>query len=322
MKFINILRGIFTMEKNALLFTGQGSQTVGMSKELFEIFPKTADIYKCGSDILGFDLQKLMFEGNESELAKNSQPAIMTGSLVALYAAGEIGVKYGGVAGHSLGEYAAMYAAGVIDLETAFKLIKIRQRVMNEAADGQDGGMAAVIGANAETVADVCKTVRESGLYIAPVNYNSPVQTVIAGTSAALAAAEPLLKEKKAKRFMKLNVTAAFHSELMKDAAEKFKEEISGFSFKPSTVKFYSNLYGSELTDFTDMQSYLSKHICSPVMFTNELSAMKNDGFEKYVECGGKVLTGLVKKTLADVQAYSLSDGKDFADLTAAVTQK
>ena len=289
-----------------------------MSKEINELFPQTNAIYECGSDILGFDLKKLMLEGDEAALAANSQPAILAGSLVALTAVRELGIEAAGVAGHSLGEYAAMYAAGVVTIENVFKLISLRAAAMS-TADWTNGKMAAVIGASAEVVGEVCAAVRASGKYVVPVNYNSPVQTVIAGTADALAAAEPLLKEKKAKRVVPLNVTAAFHSGLMKPAADKFKKDIAGFTFDKPRVKFYANLYGKELTDFSNMKEYLSAHICSPVLFTAELAAMQADGFDTYVECGGKVLTGLVKKTLDGVSAYSVSDGKDFAELKAAV---
>jgi [acyl-carrier-protein] S-malonyltransferase len=206
-------------------------------------------------------------------------------------------------------------------MNDAFSLIKLRSEAMNEAARNSDGGMAAVLGLPAETVEEICKTVSESGKYVIAANYNSPVQTVISGTKDALADAEALCKEKKAKRFVRLNVTAAFHSELMKEAAEKFKAGIGDFKFaQPAAgLKVFSNIDGQEMTNFEDMQTYLTKHICSPVRFTKELASMKEAGFTKYVECGGKVLTGLVKKTLDGVEAVSLSDAKDYEIIKAGI---
>lgn len=283
--------------KKAFLFSGQGSQYPGMGAELAEKYPACRKILECGSDIMGFDLLKKLTESTAEELAqtKLSQPAIFTVSVMALTAARENGIDNVCVAGHSLGEYAAMYACGMLGLEDAFSAIKLRAEAMSKAAENSKGAMAAVIGCDNEELDELC--AKADG-FCAPANYNSPVQTVVAGEEQAVDSVMKALADK-GKRCVKLAVSAAFHTKLMSPAAEEFKAAISGMSFRSPNADFYSNLYGNKLEDFSDMPGYLAKHICSPVKFTDELNAMKEAGVEAFVELGpGHVLTGLVKKTL------------------------
>lgn len=295
--------------KTAFLFSGQGSQYPKMGKELFELVPeKGKEILQTAEKVLGYDIWKLMQEGTAEELAETrvSQPAIFTVSLLALEAAKAKGIEFEGVAGHSLGEYAAMTAAGMLTVEEGYTAIKYRAEAMDKAAKANPGAMAAVIGLPAEKIILACEKVRNEGEYVAAVNFNSPVQTVIAGTKEGVAKAGELLKAEGARRVMPLAVSAAFHSEFMKSAAEEFRVAVKDIDFKTPKVKFYSNVIGGELTDFSDMSALMAKHICSPVKFTDELNAMKNDGFDSFLELGpGKVLTGLVGKTLEGVTAAS-----------------
>ena len=289
--------------KTVFLFSGQGSQYPGMGAELAEKSSAAKQILECGSDIMGFDLAKKLSDSTPEELAQTrlSQPAIFTTSLLALAAARENGIDNCAAAGHSLGEYAAMYASGMLGMEDAFKAIKLRAAAMAEAAEATGGSMAAIIGSDNETIAKVCEEVNG---FCAPANYNSPQQTVIAGESAAIDEAVAKFAEM-GKRAVKLAVSAAFHTKLMAGAAEKFKGEIAGFPFKAPNCDFYSNL---------------AAHICSPVKFVDELTAMQSAGIEAYVELGpGKVLTGLVKKFDRGANAMHIENAETLEKALAAL---
>lgn len=291
------------------LFSGQGSQYPGMGKDIAEASPSLSGIFDTGSEILGRDLKAICFDSTPEELAKtiNAQPAIMAVSLLCLSAAVEKGYTYDGVAGHSLGEYAAMAASEMISLEDAFRLIKARSEAMDEAARSQKGAMAAVMKIAPEKVAEVCDNAKE---YAAAVNYNSPMQTVVAGTPEGIAEVSAVFTEMGA-RVVTLNVAGAFHSKLMQSAADKFYETAKTITFKTPNVKYYSNVTGDILTDFSGMAELLAKHIVSPVRFTSELDAMSKAGADKFVEFGpGKTLTGLVKKTLSGVKAANCENLK------------
>ncbi|MDO4945413.1 MAG: ACP S-malonyltransferase [Ruminococcus sp.] len=295
------------MAKNIFLFSGQGSQYVGMAKELCDKYPAAKAVFDKANESLGYDIAEIAFNGPDEELNKtvNSQPAIMACSLAAFEAAKAEGITFDGVVGHSLGEYAAMVASGVVTLEDGFKLIKARAAAMQKAAENSSGAMYAIIGLDASEVEKVCE---ETEGYVVPVNYNSSVQTVIAGDSAACEAAAAKFAEMK-KKAIKLNVASAFHSKLMQSAADEFIETAKTVEFKPAEVDFYSNVLGVKLEDFSNMPEMLAKHIVSPVKFTSELAEMEKAGYENFIELGpNKVLTGLVKKTLKGKNAVNIEN--------------
>lgn len=279
-----------------------------MGRELCEKYPQI-DVYERASKILGFDLAKKINESAEEELAKTvySQPAIMATSLVALEAMKINGVEFSAVAGHSLGEYAAMVASGILSFEDGFKVIKARAEAMQKAAEQNSGAMYAIIGKSAEEIEQVCSGIDG---YVVPVNYNSAAQTVIAGETDATEKAAEKFTEMGAKA-IKLGVSSAFHSKLMQPAAEEFAPAISGITFNKPSVEFYSNLTGGLQTDFENMPEKLARHIVSPVRFTSELAALQAAGYENFIELGpNKVLTGLVKKTLKGVNAANVENVK------------
>lgn len=294
---------------NIILFAGQGAQYSGMGKDIYDKYPSAAAIFKTGSEILGYDLEKVCFDENFTELSRTlyAQPAIMAMELICFEAAKEKGLKFDAVAGHSLGEYAAFVASGMLSAEDGFKVIKARAEAFDRVASSTDGSMAAVLKLTADKVKEICESIDG---YVVPVNYNSPVQTVIAGEASAVAKASEKFSELKA-RVMPLNTESAFHSEIMRPASEEFYEKIKNIHFNAPSVKFFSNLTGNELTDFSDMPSLLAKHVVSPVRFTDELAAVKDAGFDKFIELGpGKTLTGLVKKTLTDVTAFNIDSAE------------
>lgn len=307
--------------KNIFLFSGQGSQYVGMAKELCEKYPAAKAVFDKAGEILGYDIADIAFNGPEEELNKtiNSQPAIMACSLAAFEAAKAEGITFDGVAGHSLGEYAAMVAAGVVSVEDGFKLIKARAAAMQKAAEQASGSMYAIIGLDAADVEKVCE---ETEGYVVPVNYNSSVQTVIAGDTEACEAAAAKFAEMK-KKAIKLNVASAFHSKLMQPAADEFIETVKTVEFKPAQVDFYSNVLGEKLEDFSDMANMLAKHIVSPVKFTSELAEMEKAGYENFIELGpNKVLTGLVKKTLKGKTAVNIENEATMEKALAAINKE
>lgn len=310
------------MNKYALIFPGQGSQYSGMGKDLYDNFYAAKKVFDTADKVLERKISQLCFNGSEDDLKQtiNSQPCILTVSLAAYEvlkeALGEK-IEISATAGHSLGEYAALYASGVLDLETVLKLIDKRAQLMDEAAHKTNGAMAAVLGLKKDEVKKVTEEIE--GIYIA--NYNSPEQTVITGETVAIDENMDKYKTAGAKRVIKLAVSGAFHSPLMKSAGIEFEEYIKKFDFKNADIPVFTDVDAQETLNGEDFRKKLPEQIYSSVMWTQIIENMQQKGINHYIEVGaGKVLSGLNKKINPELKSYNVFDKETLSNVINEIT--
>lgn len=300
----------------ALVFPGQGSQFVGMGRNLHDASAAARRVFDLADETLGYSLTRLCFDGPADELddTANAQPAILTVSAAALEALRERAAVVGGklspvvLAGHSLGEYTALVAAGVIDFPTALRLVRERGRLMKEAGAERPGGMAAVIGLDDETLAAVCARAEDAGV-VGVANANCPGQTVISGELRALQRAMELAMEAGAKRVAQLKISIASHSPLMSRASCQLGELLAKLPLGPPQVPVIANVTGRAITTVDEVRQELAHHIERPVNWTRSVGEMVNTGAGAFIEVGpGEVLSGLIKRVSRDVATLNLGD--------------
>ncbi len=300
----------------AFVFPGQGSQHVGMGKALFDVSETARRVFRQADEILGFALSKLCFEGPEAELndTVNAQPAILTVSVACLHALHErwqalglvVAPQY--VAGHSLGEFTALYAADVIDFEAALRLVRERGRLMKANGNDRPGGMLAVLGLEPDVVQRLVEEASADGI-ITVANANSPGQLVLSGEPAALQRAAELARSRGATRVVRLPISIASHSPLMARAAAQFAELVARIPLRQPRVPVVANITGQLLTSADDIRRELADHILKPVQWTTSVVEMVKRGSAEFLEIGpGQVLSGLIRRISAEVQVVTLND--------------
>ena len=299
------------MGKTALLFTGQGSQCSGMGKDFYESYPCAKQVYDKFNVVTGKSISELSFQGSDEDLRMtiNAQPCILAMEIAAFEALkSQYDLHIDFAAGHSLGEYAALYAAGVINLEAAAALINARANAMSKV---NTGAMSAIIGLGEQELREVLKEASKKG-YVDAANYNTPEQTVITGENDAVVAANEIASQKGAKRVVPLAVSGAFHSKLMIDAAEEFEK----FAIKAelSNAKFpvITNVDALPTTKAEDFRVKMPEQIHSSVKWVQTLNYLKEQGVDNFIEIGpAKILSGMVRKTLKDVKISAISTKED-----------
>ena len=280
----------------AFVFPGQGSQFVGMGKDLYENNALAKELFDKADEILGFKITDIMFAGNDEQLKQTNvtQPAVFLHSVISALCLGD-DFKPAMVAGHSLGEFSALVAAGALSFEDGLKLVAARANAMQKACEANPGTMAAIIGLSDEKVEEVCSEVSADGQIVVAANYNCPGQLVISGNVEAVNAACEKLKEAGAKRALPLKVGGAFHSPLMQPAKDELQAAIEQTEFAAPSCPVYQNVDAKAHTDAAEIKANLTAQLTSPVRWTASVLAMIADGADDFTECGpGKALQGMI----------------------------
>ncbi|CAM3945208.1 ACP S-malonyltransferase [Paenibacillus alkaliterrae] len=299
------------MSKTAFVFPGQGAQAVGMGKDVYDAFDRSRTIFEQADQALGFSLSTIIFEGPEHALKQtaNTQPALLTVSIALLEALEGRGLKPDFVAGHSLGEYSALVAAGVLSFEDAVRTVRARGQFMEQAVPSGQGAMAAVLGAEREALAALCAKITSDGNVAELANVNCPGQIVVSGTAAGVQAVVERGKEEAgAKRVIPLEVSGPFHSSLMKPAADKLEAALAGLKLLDASVSVVANVTASVVTAADEIRGLLVEQVYSPVLWEDSIRYLIGQGVDTFVEIGsGTVLAGLIKKIDKNVRVISVN---------------
>lgn len=299
------------MGKIAFVFPGQGSQTVGMGKQLAEQYPEVMAYFNKADETLSSDLSRLIFEGPQEELTKtvNTQPALLTTSLAILERFRKSAIKPDFVAGHSLGEYTALVAAGALTFEDGVFAVRKRGEFMEGAVPNGEGSMAAILGFDRDSLFKVTAEVSESGFPVSLANLNCPGQIVISGSRKGVELAGEKAKEAGAKRAIPLEVSGPFHSSLMKPAAGQLREVLDELDMKDALIPVIANVSAKPMTTADEIKENLLEQLYSPVLWEDSIVKMIDLGVDTFIEIGpGKVLSGLIKKINRSVKTFSISD--------------
>ncbi|HEX8141691.1 MAG TPA: ACP S-malonyltransferase [Pyrinomonadaceae bacterium] len=312
--------------KLAYIFPGQGSQYSGMGRDLAENFPAARAVFEEADEALGFSISEVCFSGSaeELQLTENTQPAILTVSVAALRALASEGAAMPDfVAGHSLGEYSALVAAGALSLADAVRIVRARGRYMQEAVPVGSGAMAAIMGADLDVVMGACGEAQQNDVCM-PANINAPGQIVIAGNAAAVDRAIDLLKERGAKRAIKLKVSAPFHCALMMPAQERLAADLKNVAFEDLKLPLVTNVDASVIGPGEgtgkDARGGLIRQVSSPVRWLESMELLIAEGVETFVEVGpGKVLSGLLRQIKRDARSLNVEDAASLGATRAAL---
>ncbi len=295
--------------KIGFIFPGQGAQSVGMGKDLYEAYEEVKQVYKKASEISGVDIAKITFEGPETELfqTKHTQLAILTMSIAILEILKQKQIVPEYTAGLSLGEYSALYCAGAFDFETVIKVVKKRGELMQELVPNGDWAMAAIMGLEDEKVEEICQTITDG--FVVPANFNCPGQVAISGERNAVMLAMEKMKEAGARKCVELKTAGPFHTEKLQDASNALREVLQAVEIKSPKISVVKNIDAKPYSENDNQQEILAKHVVNPVRFSDTIKYMIANGVDTFVEIGpGKVLTGFVKKVSKDVKLININN--------------
>jgi [acyl-carrier-protein] S-malonyltransferase len=308
------------MKRIAFVFPGQGAQAVGMGKDLYDSHAGAKSRFEQADEALGFKLTDIIFQGPEDELKKttNTQPALLATSIAILEAVKELDIQPDFVAGHSLGEYCALVAADVMSFEDAVRTVRARGEFMEQAVPSGKGGMAAVLGAERERLAELCRSVSEEIGVVEMANVNCPGQIVVSGSAEGVQAVVERGKEAGAKRVIPLEVSGPFHSSLMKPAADKLASTLAKLAMKDASIPVVANATADSVLQAEQIRSLLVDQVVSPVLWEDSVAWMIAQGVDTFVEIGsGTVLAGLIKKVDKQVQVVSINSRESLEKFAA-----